>query len=776
MLASQGVLPDRARFSARLTNFGDQHLEYPSRAEDYQLLDQIGSGATAEVFRAKCIPFNSQVAIKLINLDRVTTGLDLILSEAKVMRDLKHPNVLELYAAFVNDSALWMVMPFISGGPLSSIVQRRFPRGMDEVTIATIARDVLRGLEYLHKHDRMHRDLKASNLLLDHLGQVLLADFGVTAELEREMPFVSELSPVVETVEHAFDMESNGSPDSSQPGSDCSAKAGSLSTIRGSCSNVASYLSRKTYCGTMHFMAPEIVGLDEEGYSQSADIWSFGITLLELAHGKPPLADAKLRELACNIIHSESPKLEDGASAFSFSDAAKDFVAKCLVKDPLLRPTAETLLQHRFLRQARDSDYLAGRLLLVADPIPGQPDSPFISLSPTSPMVSETELRGTQSQLVGSAKVSSELQSCYSEMSVKGRAFGGKKRKCNTLEWRFEFNGAGYVLLAQILHNHSSAALYLNRKQILYRKYSFWEQLTWQGDEFVLTVPEIFGPLSGRTLKVRLTCVTVLEGVAQRDDITLSVPRALTRHMQEPLPIRDSKETLQVLSPSFSDPLKIASSFSSGTAGSEDRSPYSNSSGTSASTVFGIPKQIQVPTLSGSPKPPMSPYELMAGNSWSWDGDAQSGKPSSGPESPEPLLLLGEVDPRRQSLGDPQHLSSGSANGGRSSLGRSSLTERSSNSPQGNMNQPASQGKSVMGKPPSFPKDRTKSSGSLTAFLGWNSRRHSLDSEARSSARQLFGSRKPSKLPIILSGGDHADAHNSFTDVQRSVFSAPSLN
>jgi serine/threonine-protein kinase OSR1/STK39 len=87
-------------------------------------------------------------------------GQDLIIQEAKTMRRLNHQNVLHLLAAFVSDSALWMVMPYISGGPLSAILQRRFPRGMDETTLSTVARDVLRGLEYLHKNDCMHRDLK----------------------------------------------------------------------------------------------------------------------------------------------------------------------------------------------------------------------------------------------------------------------------------------------------------------------------------------------------------------------------------------------------------------------------------------------------------------------------------------------------------------------------------------------------------------------------------------------------------------------------------------
>ena len=248
-----------------------------------------------------------------MNLENQNADLDEIIMEAQTMRNYHHANVLPLYTSFVHDNELWMVMPFITGGSVLHIMKYSFPEGLEEVAIATIIRDVLRALEYVHKQGGIHRDIKAGNILVDKDGCVKLADFGVATSLER-----------------------NGSW-----GHDKAA--------------------RMTFVGTPCWMAPEVME-QTAGYDNAADIWSVGITLLEMAHGHAPFAKFPPMKVLLMTLQNPPPTLDDKGKKH-FSKFMKDVVTRCLQKDPHLRPTAAQLLEHRFFKQAKDNDYLARHLM-----------------------------------------------------------------------------------------------------------------------------------------------------------------------------------------------------------------------------------------------------------------------------------------------------------------------------------------------------------------------------------------------------------------------------
>ncbi|KAF5466001.1 hypothetical protein F2P56_015960 [Juglans regia] len=300
-----------------------KRVQYPLDPISYKIIDEIGVGVSAIVYKAICVPMNSTVvAIKSIDLDQFRASFDDVRREAKTMSLLSHPNILNAYCSFTVQSRLWVVMPFMSAGSLQSIISSSFPDGLTEPCIAIVLKEILNALSYLHNQGHLHRDIKAGNILLDSNGSVKLADFGVSASI----------------------YESN----STQEGSSSSS------------------LMLTDVAGTPYWMAPEVIH-SHSGYSFKADIWSFGITALELAHGRPPLSHLPpLKSLLLKITRrfrfADYEKQEKDKNK-KFSKAFKDMVASCLDQDPVKRPSAEKLLQHSFFKNCKSCDFLVKNVL-----------------------------------------------------------------------------------------------------------------------------------------------------------------------------------------------------------------------------------------------------------------------------------------------------------------------------------------------------------------------------------------------------------------------------
>ncbi|KAE9399532.1 Pkinase-domain-containing protein, partial [Gymnopus androsaceus JB14] len=252
----------------------------------YGNLVKIWQGEYAGIYTAHQAGTNLSVVIKQMDLEKQPKQ-DLIINDILAMRSSHHPNIVNYVDSFLYKNDLWVVMEYMEGGSLMKVVT---VNPMTEGQIAAVSREVMQGLEYLHRHGVIHRDIKSDNVLLSMVGDIKLTDFGFCAQVS---------DPV--------------------------------------------HGKRRSMIGTPYWMAPEVVTRKE--YGPKVDIWSLGIMAIEMIEGEPPYLNEHPLQALYLIANNGMPKI---ANPENLSGTFSDYLAKTLEVDVEKRPTATELLQHPF--------------------------------------------------------------------------------------------------------------------------------------------------------------------------------------------------------------------------------------------------------------------------------------------------------------------------------------------------------------------------------------------------------------------------------------------
>ncbi|KAJ6574708.1 kinase-like domain-containing protein [Mycena capillaripes] len=346
----------------------DEWELYSDCSTDYTVGAPIGFGASSIVYAAEYQPQSTPgkripCALKVLDLDSLPPhSLALLQRETTLMSLSKHPNVLRVRGSWMDGHKLYIALRLMNKGSAADVMRYGWPGGMEEDVVRCILQQALQGLNYLHVNGFIHRDVKAANLLIDDDGTVLLGDLGVAADLTEDTsrnPGSQLKKPKITTAEAALRSHSRSNSGSGHNGRvSFEAPAGGTRP---------KMIKRKSFVGTPCWMAPEVI--QARHYDSSADIWSFGITALELTQGRPPRSRESPQRVLLKTIQEAPPTLDREGGTYKYSRAFKELVDSCLVKDPSKRPTAEELLQSPFFKSSKKKSYLVGAILKDLPPL-----------------------------------------------------------------------------------------------------------------------------------------------------------------------------------------------------------------------------------------------------------------------------------------------------------------------------------------------------------------------------------------------------------------------
>ncbi|CAH8435034.1 unnamed protein product [Heterobilharzia americana] len=281
-----------------ITNLDD--LRDPSGI--FSLIEVVGKGTYGNVYKGRYTRTGQLAAIKVMPITEEDE--EEIKLEIDTLKKLSnHRNIASYYGAFIKKSSprdhLWLAMEYCGAGSVADLIKSTRTKSLKEDWIAYISREILRGLMHLHANRVIHRDIKGQNVLLTDNAEVKLVDFGVSAQLDK------------------------------------------------------TFGKRNTFIGTPYWMAPEVIHCEQDSsctYDARSDIWSLGITALEMAEGRPPLCEMHPMRALFLIMRNSPPRLKQSPNGSRhWTPRFHDFVNKCLTKDFHKRPNTSELFRHEFI-------------------------------------------------------------------------------------------------------------------------------------------------------------------------------------------------------------------------------------------------------------------------------------------------------------------------------------------------------------------------------------------------------------------------------------------